>query len=162
MENYTNKIIIFWAEYLFIFIIIISGIFFILQDKNKKKEMIIFWLFSLPIIYITAKTSSLFFYNPRPFFVWNFIPLIPHIADNWFPSDHTLISSAVSMINFVFNKKIWIILMIISFFVWTSRVLAWVHHFIDIIWSMIISIIITLIIEKFIYKKYVTKYLNNN
>lgn len=157
MEEYQKLLIVFWAKYLFAFLILISWIYLLTQKKDKQIEIIVFAAISLPLIYVTAKISSLFFHNPRPFIIDNFIPLIPHANDNWFPSDHTLISSAFAMMIFVFNKKIWVLLWILAILVWISRVLAWVHHWVDIIWSIIISIIITLLFEKFAYKKLIAK-----
>lgn len=147
-QQTINLIYIFWAKYLFVFIIIFFWIYFLIQNREKQLEMIKFAIIVLPLIYITAKISSLFFYNPRPFVVWNFIPLIPHSPDNWFPSDHTLISSAFAMLWFVYNKKLWIALWIIAILVWLSRVAVWVHHLVDVIGSMVIAIVISLIIEK--------------
>ena len=45
------------------------------------------------------------YYNPRPFVVGNFTPLISHSVDNGFPSDHVLLASAIASILYFFSKK---------------------------------------------------------
>ncbi len=39
-----------------------------------------------------AKTGGALYNEPRPFVAHHFTPLIPHEADNGFPSDHTLLA----------------------------------------------------------------------
>lgn len=142
--------IIFGAKYLFVLIILTALVYFFTLPKNKKRDFLLFSLIALPTIYIVAKISSLFFYDPRPFVSENIVPLLPHIADNGFPSDHTLISATIAMIVFFYNKKIGALLLIIATIVGISRVLAGVHHPIDIIASFFIAIIVSSLIYFYI------------
>jgi undecaprenyl-diphosphatase len=158
-----NDLIIFGATNLIWFIIIIAGIFCLLQSRKKQKELIIFIGISLPIIYIVAKIGSLFYFDTRPFVIENFVPLIAHAPDNGFPSDHTLLSSAVAMVIFFYNRKIGLLLLILALLVGLSRILAGVHHATDIFGSLGFAIIFSWLVHKYgmpiilqskIYKKY--------
>ena len=99
----------------------------------------IFAVLLLPLSYIAAKIISHFYFDPRPFVVGNFTPLIPHAADNGFPSDHTLLGAAIAFAIFRFNKKLGLLLLFFAILVGFSRVLAGVHHASDIAGSIVIA-----------------------
>ncbi len=134
-----NNLFIIGAKYLYLFIVVIFIFYFSKQTPRTKKEIAIFSTFVLPVSYLVAKLTALFFYNPRPFVVNKFIPLIYHIPDNGFPSDHTLLSASLAFIVFSFNRKLGTFLLILALIVGISRVFVGVHHFIDILGSLIIS-----------------------
>lgn len=145
-----NTLIIFGAKYLVFLMLIIAVVAFVFLQLKDKKKAVIFSAFVLPVSFITARILSFFFYNSRPFVVENVQPLIAHVADNGFPSDHTLLASAVSAIVFAFNKKVGIALWIMTFAVGASRVLAKVHHAVDVLGSMLVVILVVLVFEKFL------------
>ncbi len=147
-----NYIIIFGAKYLVALIVLIAGGYFFSISKQQKREMVIFSLITLPIIFIISRLASKLYFNPRPFVVENFLPLISHAADNGFPSDHTLLSAAVASIIFIFNKKIGILLGLLAVFVGVARVTAGVHHYIDIFGSISIVIVVVFLTRKFLKK----------
>ncbi|MFA6548030.1 MAG: phosphatase PAP2 family protein [Candidatus Magasanikbacteria bacterium] len=144
---------IFTAQYL-VFIIIILGIaFFLHRPIHEKKEILIFSLITLPIIFIISRICATLYFNPRPFVVDQFISLIPHKPNNGFPSDHTLVSSAVAVIIWHFNKKIGWFLFVLALLVGLARVYVGVHHYVDIFASLIISFVVVVVVEKFIWPK---------
>jgi len=145
-----NFLIIFGAKYLFVLIVLVALVYFFTLSKDKKREFILFVLIALPAIYIVAKISSLFFYDPRPFVSNGIVPLLPHAADNGFPSDHALLSATTAIIVFFYNKKVGAVLLVVALTVGVSRVLAGVHHPIDIIASFLIAIIISSLIYFYI------------
>lgn len=128
------------AKYLYLIIVVISLWFIV---KNFNKRIFIFSLIYLASVFIIAKILSLFLYNPRPFVVEHFTPVINHAANNGFPSDHSLISFAFASIVFLFNKKLGFVLFFLAFLVGISRVYVGVHYPIDILGSFLISIIVT-------------------
>lgn len=141
--NFSNLIIVFGAKYLIIFLLLLGVIFFFKQSAQIKKQLIIMGLVSLPLIYLVAKLGSMLYFNPRPFVTGGFLPLIPHSPDNGFPSDHVLLSSALAMVIFYYKQKSGLIIMALAILVGISRVLAGVHHPLDIIGSIIISILVS-------------------
>lgn len=159
-----NELIIFVAKDLIWLIVIVAVIYVFLQPRKKQKELLFFVGITLPIIYIVAKIGSLFYFDARPFVAGNFVPLIDHVSDNGFPSDHTLFGAAIAMTIFFYNRKIGLALLGLALVVGFSRVLAGVHHSIDIFGSMVFAIIFAWLIHKYgmpiilqlkIYKKYV-------
>jgi undecaprenyl-diphosphatase len=148
-----NILAIFGAKYLVFFIVLIGGIFFLVQPRWIQKKLFIYAVIALPIIFIIAKLASLIYYDPRPFVVGNFIPLIPHAPDNGFPSDHTLFGTALTVVIFPFNKRIGIILFILAILVGVARVYLQIHHTIDILGSGIISIVVGLSLYYFVIER---------
>lgn len=138
-----NSLIIFGAKYLYLLAIIIALLFFLKQPRERKKKIIILGLASLPIMYVVAKLAGWAHYNPRPFALGNFTPLIPHADDNGFPSDHTLLLAGIASVIYPFGKKTGILLWIVAIAVGISRVFAGVHHIEDIIGSIAIVMIVS-------------------
>jgi undecaprenyl-diphosphatase len=120
---------------------IISFIWFLNQSKIGRKEILIIICISFPLAFIVSKVAGHLYYNPQPFVLGHFQPLIPSKADNGFPSHHTLLVSAISTVIFIFSRRMGFVLWVLALFVGFSRVYAGVHHTIDIVGSMLISII---------------------
>lgn len=135
-----NELIIFSAKYLFWLSIAIAIFYFFATQKSTKKKLLVLTLVSFPLAYLLAKISSRFINDPRPFVTAHLKPLIPHIADNGFPSDHMLLTMTIASVLFVFNRKLGILATIIAICIGTARVLAQIHHSADIIGSSIIAI----------------------
>lgn len=138
-----DLVIVITAKYVVFLSILIAGIYFLLVKNAVKKKLAILAIISLPLTYIIAKITSHFIYDPRPFVVDHIKPLIEHSADNGFPSDHTLITMAIASVVFAYNKKVGGVLFIIALLVGSSRVLAHVHHPLDIAGSTVIAICVT-------------------
>ena len=148
-----NSLIIFGAKYLYLVIALTALVYIWRQPKELRWKIALCTVIALPLTYVVAKISSLFYYDTRPFVVGNFTPLLPHANDNGFPSDHTLLSSAIAVSLFFFNRKLGIFLFVIAFLVGVARVFAGIHHFVDIVGSMVIAIVTTYIAFEYIFPK---------
>ena len=137
---FSNLLIIFGAKYLLWVLIGMAFIWFLKQPRERQKRIIFFAITAFPVIYAVSRIVAGFYYNPRPFVVDNFTPLIPHEPNNGFPSDHTLLSAAVATVIYPLSKKVGAISWVMAILVGTSRVLAGIHHPIDIAGSIIIAI----------------------
>jgi len=144
MDHFLELLIIFSAKYLLFVSAVIAIIYFLKQSRQRQKEILVFALILFPLSYIIAKILGHFFYDPRPFAIENFMPLIPHAADNGFPSDHTLLGAAIAFAVFRFNKKLGLFLLVLAILVGLARILAGVHHAADIAGSILIVTLISL------------------
>src|SRR5260370_42636289 len=108
--------------------------------------MLIFAALVLPVVYILSMLGGALYYDPRPFVVGHFTPLIPHKPNNGFPSDHVLWSAATAAIVFPSNKYLSLILWLLTILVSASRVYVGVHHPIDIVGSIAIAILVAFIV----------------
>lgn len=143
-------LIIFGAQYLFIAVGIIALGYAGLRSRVVQKKMLIFGGLALPITYVVAKITSHFYYDPRPFVVNHTTPLISHVPDNGFPSDHTLICAALAAVVYQFNKKVGAVMWLFTLLVGLSRVVAGVHHLIDIAGSVVIALVCTAAVRLFL------------
>ena len=100
----------------------------------------IFAALTLPLTFIVSKIGALLYFDPRPFVVGHFIPLIPHEPDNGFPSDHVLLCASIAAVVFPSNKYLGIVLLLLTLMVGVARVHTGVHHAIDIIGSLVIAL----------------------
>ncbi len=146
MSEFKKLFFIFCAKYLIFFLIGLTGIFVNRLLKEKQKPFLIRMCITLPIIFIIAKISSYFYFDPRPFVVGNFVPLIPHAPDNGFPSDHMLLASALAALVLSENKKVGWYMCAIAMLIGASRIIVGVHHPADILGSMVIAGCVTWIL----------------
>ncbi|MDO8639544.1 MAG: phosphatase PAP2 family protein [bacterium] len=141
------------AKYLIFLVIKIPVFYFLIQKRNTQKRMLVFMVLNLALIFIAAKILSLLYYDPRPFVINHFTPLIPHAADNGFPSDHALLSFAVSFSIYIFNKKLGLLLMLFGILIGISRIYVGIHSPVDILGSFLISFLVTALLYKIFYLK---------
>ena len=135
--------IIFCAKYLFVVPVLLAGIFFLKQSRATKRSMLVFGVCSLGLALVLATIAGWIFYDPRPFASGHFTPLIAHAADNGFPSDHTLLTSAIACLIFVYHKRLGSFLLLLAVVVGGARVAAGIHSPIDIIGSILLSMAAT-------------------
>ncbi len=135
-----NNLIIFNAQYLYLFEIVLAVVYFFLLSRNQKKFILILSAIYLPLVYIIAKLVAFLYFDPRPFVIGHFVPLIAHAPDNGFPSDHMLLAGAIASILFVHNKKLGAVVWIVAIIIGASRVSTGIHHWIDIVGSVVIVV----------------------
>ena len=136
-----NLLIIFAARYLFVVSIVLLLWFFFTLNNIVKKKFAMLTIASFALSFVFAKLLSAIYNDPRPFASEHIKPLIAHVADNGFPSDHALLTMTIAAIVFVYNRKLGAILALISLSVGVNRVLAGVHHSIDILGAIGIAIV---------------------
>lgn len=153
-----NDLIILSAKYLYLLVLLLAILAFLWVPKNQKYSLLLLSIITLPCVYIIAKISSHFYFDPRPFIEGHFTPLIAHAADNGFPSDHTLITAALSSIIFFFNKKISAVMWLLTLLVGAARVAAGIHHSVDIIGAIAIAAVVTAIIHQLLQRQRIIAY----
>lgn len=133
-----NLLIIFSAKYLLYILVIIAVGYFFRQSREKQKEILILAAMVFAFSYAMARIAGHFYFNPRPFAVENFTPLIPHAPNNGFPSDHTLLAAAIAAVIFRFSQRTGLLLFFFALLVGAARVWAGVHHLADIAGSFVL------------------------
>lgn len=148
-----SSLIIFGAQYLYLVIVIGAFGYLLTQPRERRWRMALLAVLALPLTYVVAKIMSTLYYDPRPFVVGHFLPLLPHAPDNGFPSDHTLLSAAVAAVVFFFNRTLGALLLVIAFLVGVARVFAGIHHLTDIVGSLVIAASVTMLVWRFVFPK---------
>ncbi len=137
-------LIVFAAKYLIVLPVIVAfGYLFI---TNRKRDYLTYAVIVLIVSYAFGFVAGQLYSNPLPFVVENVAPLIAHEANNGFPSDHVLLAGALAGIVTAFNLPLGIFLWLIAVLIGIGRVLALVHHPVDIIASLLISALSALLI----------------
>lgn len=134
-------LIILTAQYVYLAILATALITVVCAKPLARQALIRLSALSLPFAFLVGKLLSRLISSPRPFVVEGTLPLFPHGADNGFPSDHTLLVMTVAAIIFVYNRKLGVMLGILGLLVGGARILAKVHHPIDIVGAAVIGII---------------------
>ena len=142
--------LLFGAKYLYLIIIAMAVIFYGLQPRERRKNILVLSIIYLPLAYLFGQIAAHFYFDARPFVVGHFQPLIPHAANNGFPSDHMLFSSAIASIVFIYNKKIGVLAWVIAHFVGYSRVSSGLHHWIDVFGSALVAIAVMVLVDRYI------------
>ena len=143
-----DYLLIFGAKYLFVFSLLYALFLFVKSSPETRKQILITGLISLPLILIVSLIARELYFNPRPFVVGGFEPLIPHEPDNGFPSDHTLLTAALASVFIFFHRRASVVLWILAALVGLSRVFAGVHHLTDILGSVAIAILVSSVVYK--------------
>lgn len=146
MTYLVTLFFVFGAKYAIALSFMLASVYFFKAPRDIQKHIIIFTAIALPLIYLTALLAGHLYYNPRPFVAENFTPLIPHAADNGFPSDHMLLASAVAAICSFYSRRIGAILWGLALYIGISRVYVGVHHPVDIIGSAVIAVVVSLLV----------------
>lgn len=153
-----KQFILFGAQYLYLVIVVLSGIFMYSRPKELRLKLFLSLVIAFPLTYLVAKTGSVFFESPRPFVLSGIPPLLPHAADNGFPSDHTLLSAACAALVLWSGKRLGIVLMGMAFLVGYARVLAGVHHLVDIVGSMVIATGVAWAVWRYVVPRVLRRY----
>lgn len=139
----ADTLIIFGANYLIWVCVAVAFIALTLLPKDNRARVLVLIAISLPLAYLVAKFASALYYNPRPFVTGEFTPLVYHAPDNGFPSDHTLLASAVATVVYAYRRRVGLFLIAGTVAVGVSRILAGVHSPLDVAASMAIAVGVT-------------------
>lgn len=135
-----DAIIIFFASKLHIGIVLV-GVLFCALLSNKRRVIFAYKaLIALPVAFVLGRFASLVISSPRPFVVENIQPLIAHIPNNGFPSEHTLLVATISALVYTESKVVGVIIGVLAISVGIARVLANVHHSVDVVGSVGIAV----------------------
>ena len=93
-----------------------------------------------------ARVGGHLYDDPRPFVTGHLRPLFPHAPDNGFPSDHALLTSFLAFALWRWSRPLAGGLFVNALLVGGARVLAHVHHVIDILGSFAFALVAVLVV----------------
>ncbi len=153
-----DTVIIFAASYLYLVVLALGVGAFLLSDTPIKWNIAKLAVVVFPLCFIVAQLLGMVISSPRPFIVDHVTPLIHAATDNGFPSDHTLLAMAIAAIIFAYHRKLGSMLIILAVGVGVGRVLAWVHHPIDVIGSIMIVLTITVFAYRLVMSRFFSRW----
>jgi undecaprenyl-diphosphatase len=133
-----DLLVIFCAKYL-VFAVAAAGLLYIAFSPAWRQLGAVTAL-SLAVAFAVGKGLGLLWYDPLPFVQQGIAPLIPHAANNGFPSDHMLLAATAASIVFVYNRRLGLLLWVLAAAVGAARVSAGVHHPVDVLAAAVIAV----------------------
>jgi len=134
-----HEIVIIVAKYFIVVSALVALYIWVKLDREQKKQFIIEGFIGGILALVLAIIGSKLYHDPRPFVVGHFTPYFLHGNDNGFPSDHTLITSVVAFLAMKYSKLGGWVLLALAVMIGLARVIAGVHHLVDIIGSIIFA-----------------------
>ena len=135
----SESVIVFLAMKLHIVIVAIAATVLLFVSIRDYVKLFVLSGFALTFSFALGKVASGVVENTRPFVVSDITPLVQHIADNGFPSEHTLLVATIAGLIYLYHKGAGLLLMALSLLVGMGRVLAEVHHTLDVAGSFTIA-----------------------
>jgi undecaprenyl-diphosphatase len=133
-----TTLVVLCAKYL-VYVVVAAGLLFLAFSKERGR-LGVSAILSMGLAYGLGKVAAYLWYDPRPFVVGNFAPLIPHAANNGFPSDHMLLGAAIASVVFAHNRPLGLVLWGLALAVGAARVLGGIHHTVDLAGSIVIAV----------------------
>jgi len=140
-----TELIIICAKYLFIAIPLLLLYVFWTLSNAQRKTLVLRGLIVCILAILLAKGGGALYNEPRPFVVQHVAPLIPHEADNGFPSDHTLLCFACAFLLVPFSPRMIGPALLISVTVALARVASLLHSPLDIVASIVMAAVANVI-----------------
>ena len=156
-----DAVTIFFAKYVVFIIVLIAGIYWLTLPNKQKVQMLIFGAIIAIVTFILTRIGSAVYYDARPFVDMNVTPILPHDANNGFPSDHTALAFVAAAAVFYMNRKLGSVLFVIAFTVGASRVVGYIHSPTDIAGS-IVFVVIAYAVASYITPRVLKKYTHSS
>lgn len=133
-DRLLDAAMIFCAQYLIygVFAMALAWFSFALYRRQFRPAAL--FLANLTVAFILLQIASLAYVEQRPFVTYHLTQLLPHAADQSFPSSHTTAASAIAF-GFMLFTKFWksgVALLIVALVIGFARVFAGLHYPADI------------------------------
>ncbi|MGC1418514.1 MAG: phosphatase PAP2 family protein [Acidimicrobiales bacterium] len=141
-----HSLIIFVGKYFFILSLVFVGAYWLRARVPVKIGLAGRVIVGGALAAVLAVLAGHLHYDTRPFVTHHLVPLIPHAADNGFPSDHALLTAFLGFTMLLYSRALGAVLLVIAVLVGAARVAAHIHNPQDIVASFVIaalSVVIT-------------------
>lgn len=151
-----DQFMIFGTTHL-IYIMFILVLILTWKGKIKEKKALLLIILGLPIAILLIKIIHIFYFEPRPWVTFKFVPLADFSPDASFPSRHATIAATIALAYTYFKSKWALFFLPAMVWVGLSRVYVGVHYPLDIAGGFAvagIAIFLSLILKKIIFRTY--------
>lgn len=130
-----DMFIVFGAKYAIYLLFLVSVLCLAYLVHRKQWRSVLFFCISLITSFGILFIASKLFSSDRPFVGHQVTQLIPHAANQSFPSDHSTASMALALALFAFTRfrRTAYLLIITAVIIGVSRVAAGVHYPLDVL-----------------------------
>ena len=127
-----NDFIIFCAKYLIGVLVLLAAYGWLRLPRKTKTQFVVAFIITGIISVILAKLAGKLYYHPRPFVVEHIKPLVSHSADNGFPSEHSVLAGALTVLLYFYRRNLFLAALALAILVGLGRIWAHVHSPLDI------------------------------
>lgn len=147
-----DSVVIFIAKYFLYLSVAVVGVHWLRSSRRDKVSLAASYVVGGVIALALAKAGAHFFYDTRPFVRHHVKPLIPHAADNGFPSDHALLASFLGFTMLAYSRRLGYVLLAIAVLIGAARVAAHIHSPVDIVGSFVFAAIAALVTRPLLHR----------
>lgn len=148
-NNYLDGVMVFSAHYLiYILFAAAASCIVYLMVKKQWKEIALFFI-TLALAFGLSLIAAKLFISDRPFVDNSVTQLIPHAANQSFPSDHTTAAIAIALATIAFTrfKKTGWLFLATALLIGFSRIFTGVHYPFDIAGGIAVGFIATVVVS---------------
>jgi membrane-associated phospholipid phosphatase len=137
-----NQVIVAVAQYALFVVAAAAAVVWLMASRSDKVSLAVEAVVAMVLVAVMVKVAGAVHVDPRPFVANPAVkPLFPHPADNGFPSDHTALATAISVVVWQYQRRVAWAMVVLSILIGAARVAAHVHHTQDILAALIIGVV---------------------
>jgi membrane-associated phospholipid phosphatase len=137
-----NQVTVAVAQYALYVVAAAAAVVWLMAPRSDKVGLAIEAVVAMVLVAVMVKVAGAVHADPRPFVANPAVkPLFPHPADNGFPSDHTALATAISVVVWQYRRGVASAMVVLSILIGVARVAAHVHHTQDIVAALIIGLV---------------------
>lgn len=134
-------LIVLAAKYLYLVVAVIGLVVWLTRPRVGKVVLGLTTAVAGGVGVLLIVVASNLYVDRRPFVVYHVKPLIPHAADNGFPSDHTTLAMVIALSVLTVSWRWGGVAVLAALGVGVARVAAEVHSPLDIAGAVLIAVI---------------------
>lgn len=136
-----NQLTVIVAQYALYVIAAAAAVVWVMATRSDKVSLAVEAVVAIALVAVMVKVAGAIHVDPRPFVQNPAVkPLFSHPADNGFPSDHTALATAISVVIWSYRRRVAWAMVVLSVLIGVARVAAHVHHTQDIVAALIIGL----------------------
>ena len=137
-----NQLTVIVAQYALFAVAAAAAVVWLMASSSDKVSLAFEAVVAMVLVAVMVKVAGAIHVDPRPFVQNPAVkPLFPHPADNGFPSDHTALAIAISVVVWQYRRSVAWAMLVVSVLIGVARVAAHVHHAQDIVAALIIGVL---------------------
>jgi len=136
-----NQLTVIVAQYALYVVAAAAAVVWLMATRSDKVSLAVEAVVAMAMVAVMVKVAGAIHVDPRPFVQNPAVkPLFSHPADNGFPSDHTALATAISVVVWQYQRRVAWAMVVLSVLIGVARVAAHVHHTQDIVAALIIGL----------------------
>ena len=136
-----NQLTVIVAQYALYVVAAAAAVVWLMATRSDKVSLAVEAVVAMALVAVMVKVAGAIHVDPRPFVQNPAVkPLFSHPADNGFPSDHTALATAISVVVWQYQRRVAWAMVVLSVLIGVARVAAHVHHTQDIVAALIIGL----------------------